>query len=396
LLALLTLPLAVAGFFRSRGAFRTSQLILFLVLGVGVAPFIGPLLVSTFRGVAHLLGAEIGSGVLFDGRGYLAYPGSLLSVIAELKPLLTPFGLASIAGAGQDLSPGLFLLPVALLFWARSLRDQIRSTHRNLRITARSLLLIFGSALLLMTLSQRRNIYYLGIFTAIALAEGVGRLSGRFRIRRDAVPLVLTASLVLVCGIGPLRAMAAYRDGPGTDFFLLLQRFAAAAPTGIDPAALPAPSPGAIEGIFGPWAAGHYITALTGRPAAADPNGYGWIRQSRLFTSESDVEAESILRQARCRFLLTANLRGVLADYAQAADRPSTSTFDRMFGIRIHESLSKRPVPFLELFLESRTAYREPGGRIVPVFRIWKVTSPVPEEGGSTPAPAAPAGAQGG
>ena len=40
----------------------------------------------------------------------------------------------------------------------------------------------------------------------------------------------------------------------------------------------------------------HFVTALTGHPAAADPFAYGWRRQARLFTATDDAEVERILR----------------------------------------------------------------------------------------------------
>ena len=190
--------------------------------------------------------------------------------------------------------------------------------------------------------------------------------------------------------------MASYRDAPGTDFVGLLRRFAASAPTGLDAARLPAPAPGTIDGVFAPWATGHFVTALTGRPSAADPNGYGWRRQCRLYTATGDAEPLAILREARCGTLMTANLRGVLAGYAAAAGRPAATPIEAMFSVRIHESASRRPVPFLELAMESRTGYRAPGGRVVPNFRIWRVIEPGAPEGASAPARAAPGAAQGG
>ena len=130
--------------------------------------------------------------------------------------------------------------------------------------------------------------------------------------------------------------------------------------------------------------------------AAADPNTYGFLRQCRLFTAADDAVPLAILREARCGYLLTANLRGVLATYAWAAGNPPGTPIDEMFSTRIHESETRRPAPFLELVMESRTGYRTRGGRVVPNFRIWKVISPAPGEEGPAPAPAAPGGPGGG
>jgi asparagine N-glycosylation enzyme membrane subunit Stt3 len=389
LLAAGTIPLAAWAAYRSRGRARIAWGAAALVLLLAAAPFAPPLAAAIGRGSAHVASLDAALGDDFDGRGYLSYPASLLSVIAEIKPLLGAPSAPNALRAVEELSAGLVLLPAALLLWAAPL---VGSRARRLR--ARSLVVLFGAALLLMTLSQRRNVYYLGVFASIALAEGIARVAGRARVRREGGLLAAAACLVVLPGLAPLRTMAAYREAPGTDFVGLLRRFGASAPTGIDPAALPAPAPGAIEGLFAPWATGHFVTALTGRPAAADPNGYGWLRQCRLYTATDEAEPLAILRQARCGWLMTANLRGVLASYAAAAGREAGTPVGEMFAVRVHESASRRPVPFLELAMESRTGYRT-GGRIVPAFRIWRVIDPAAPEGASAPSPAGPGAARG-
>lgn len=416
LLAAGTIPLAVWGALRSKGARRAALVLLSGALLLFTIPSFTPLLKTLTRGTAHLVNQEADLGPDFDGRGYLSYPASFFKLVAELQPLVSRPWLPGIARATEELSAGLLFLPFALVLWsapllrlrpprdddrspqlrvrspwarARSPRILVRSPWalvRSPRLRARSLVVLFAGVLLLMTLTQRRNSYYLGVFAAIALSEGVARISDRLKVRSEVPPLVFAACLVLVPGISPLRTMASYREAPGPDFLGLLRRFAKAAPVGIDPSALPPPAPGSIEGVFGPWAAGHFVTALTGRPAAADPNTYGFIRQCRLFTATDDAEPLAILREAKCRYLLTANLRGVLATYAWAAGRPAGIPVDGMFATRIHESAPSRPVPYLELLMESRTGTRAPGGRIIPNFRIWKVISPA--QGGEAPAPA--------
>ena len=382
LLAAGTVPLALWGALRSKGARRAG----FALLAGGLLLFTIPssrsLLASLLRGTAHLVNREAVQGPDFDGRGYLSYPESFFRLAAEFQPLLARPWPASVVRAAEELSVGLFLLPVALVLWSLPL---LRS--RAPRLRARTLVVLFAGVLLLMTLTQRRNSYYLGVFTAIALAEGVARFSDRLKVRSEIPPLLLAACLVVAPGIRPLRTMASYRGAPGSDFLGLLQRFAKSAPVGVDPSALPPPAPGSIEGVFNPWAVGHFVTALTGRPSAADPNVYGFIRQCRLFTATDDVEPLVILEESKCRYLLTANLRGVLATYASAAGRPAGIPVDRMFATRIHESASRRPVSYLEHLLESRTGYRIPDGRIVSNFRIWKVIA-TREEGAPAPDPA--------
>ena len=391
LLAAGTIPLALWGAIRSRGRRRAALLVLAGGLLLFTLPSAGPLLTALARGTAHLVNREASLGPDFDGRGYLSYPASFFKVVAELQPLVSRPFLPSAVRAVEELSVGLLFLPFAVVLWSLPL---LRS--RPPRQLARSLVVLFAGVFLLMTLTQRRNSYYLAVFAAIAVAEGVARISDRLRIRRLAPPLLLAGALVLLPGIAPLRAMASFRDAPGQDFLGLLRKFGEAFPTGIDPSALPAPRPGSIEGFFNPWAAGHFVTALTGRPAAADPNTYGFLRQCRLFTAPDDAAPLAILREAKCGYLLTANLRGVLETYAWAAGSQAGTPVDEMFSTRIHESASRHPAPFLELLMESRTGYRTRGGRVVPNFRIWKVISPAPGEEEPVPAPASPGGRGGG
>ncbi len=405
LLAAGTIPLAVWGVLRSKGTRRTAFVLLAGGLLLFTIPSSKPLLRTLTRGIAHVVNQGAALGPDFDARGYLSYPASFFKVVAELQPLVSRPWLPGIARAAEELSAGLFFLPFALVLWSipllrsRAPEDRAwapRGLVRSLRLRARSLVVLFAGVLLMMTLEQRRNGYYLAVFTALALAEGVARLSDCMKIRGEVLPLLFAACLVVVPGIQPLRTMAAYREAPGPDFLDLLRRFARSAPTGVDPSALPPPAPGSIEGVFSPWAAGHFVTALTGRPAAADPNTYGFIRQCRFFTATDDAEPLAILEKSKCRYLLTANLRGVLATYAWAAGQPAGIPVEGMFAVRVHESASSRPVPYLQLLLESRTGYRVPGGRTVPNFRIWKVTFPAPAEGAPAPSRAAPEGAPAG
>ena len=110
-----------------------------------------------------------------------------------------------------------------------------------------------------------------------------------------------------------------------------------------------------------PWSAGHFVTALAERPSAADPFVYGWRRLCRLFTATDDAEALAILRAAKCRYFVTADVSPLLPSYAAAAGRAPGPT-SAMFARRVHESVVERPVPFLVRVLDSRTGSRRPTG----------------------------------
>jgi hypothetical protein len=232
----------------------------------------------------------------------------------------------------------------------------------------------FAVAVFAMALFQQRNVYYLAIFAALALAELLARIAPR-RARgllRTALPIALAVGLVVVPGAPYLARARAFAAGPGYDVLDLFARLRALDPPPVDPSVVPPPAPGAIPGVLPPWSAGHFVTALAERPSAADPFAYGWRRQCRLFTATDDAEALAILSSARCRYLVTTDLTPLLPAYAAAAGRPSAPT-GRMFARRVHESGATSPVPFLERVLDSRTGTRRPDGSFQPRFSVFRV-----------------------
>lgn len=367
---------------------RAASLALALVLALALLPVVKDLAAAALRGSAYLAARSVAEDPDdFDGRGYRSYPADYLAGVHEARPLLSRPRLASLVSAVRDLSPGLLVLPFAVLLWAVPL-----VTGGGARGKGRLLLALFGGVLLLMVLGQRRNLYYAGVFTALALADASGRVLARLRLLRPrwGAP-ALAFGLVLLPGWPHLARIPAYSDAAGPDFLSLLARLKELDPPPADPADLPQLPPGSVESVFCPWSAGHFVTAIAWRPAAADPHAYGWRRQCRLYTATDDGEALSILRSARSRYLLTANLRPLLPRYAAAAGRAPAPPVEETFAVRVHESASRTPVPFLALALESRTGWRAPDGRILPSYRVWKVLD-APVTPGPAPPAAPPAG----
>lgn len=370
---------AVAGIaaFRTQGTARSAFAGLALLLAAATAPLAPILTSAVLRGsryvAIHAAGVSVDE---VDRGGYLSYPKDFLGVIAEARPLVRPPLSATLRAAVEELSPGFVLLPFAVVLWARRRAD-------------RRLLALFGGVLFVMTLSQQRNVYYLAPLAALALAEALARLAPRGRMRPTAAAATAAALLVVLPGLPHYGRVVRYAGAPGTDLVDTLARLRALAPPHADPAAFPQPLPGSIPGVFAPWSSGHFVTALTGYPAAADPFAYGWRRQARLFTTTDDGEAEQILDDARCGWLITTDLRAVLPAYASAAGRQGTPP-DATFSVRVHESTRAKPVPFLELALDSRTAYRSPDGRVVPRFRVWRVRRATERAAESLPEPSAP------
>ncbi|HQN08345.1 MAG TPA: STT3 domain-containing protein [Thermoanaerobaculia bacterium] len=362
---------------RSRGIARRACAGLGFLLLAATAPVAPDLARGLFGGARYVVSHT--AGVARDEMargGYLSYPKDWIGLIAESRPLLRPPFLATLRNAVEESSPGIVLLPVAVALWVRRRPD-------------RRLLGLFGAVLLLMTLSQQRNGYYLAPFAALALAEALARFAPRGVMRPRPAAVAAASLLVVLPGLPHYGRIVTYAGAPGTDLVETLERLGSLYPPPFDAAGHTVPEPGSAAGVFCPWSAGHFVTALSGYPAAADPFGYGFRRQARLYTTPDDAEAARILREARCAWLFTTDLRAVLPAYAAAAGRPPTP-LAATFAVRVHESASPRPLPFLELALDSRTAYRAPDGRVVPRFRVFRVRTATEAAEGSSRAPDAP------
>jgi hypothetical protein len=292
--------------------------------------------------------------------GFLSLAPDLLAVIGESRRLVGRPLLPSLRTAVEAVSPGLVLLPPSLYLWARRARRD------------RVLLALFGAVLLWMALAQARNVYYLAPFAALALADAFCRVGPRSLLRRPVLSVAAVLLLVVPAGLPIYRGIAAAAGGPDSEIVAILSALGALDPPPVGSDAFPQPAPGSIDGVFAPWALGHYVTALTGRPAAADPFGYGWRRQARFFTTPDPREAERILREARCSWLVTTDLRGNFRAYAAAAGRPDAPPAEA-FAVRIHEGTARRPWPFLELALDTRTATLASDGRLIPRLRVFRV-----------------------
>ncbi len=365
-----TVPLLAAAAWRASTARRRALWGLLTALGLGIAlPNARRVLEAVFHGGAYVFKGGAGARVDdFADGGFLSYPPEFLRLVAECQPLVR--GWSTFERAVREVSPGFVLVPIAALLWlGPALRRPLRP-----RVATRLLLAFFAAAVFAMTLFQQRNVYYLAIFAALALAELLARLAPRRLPRRAStvLPMVLAVCLVVVPGAPYLARAMTFADGPGYDVLDLFARLRALDPPPVDPSVVPPPAPGAIPGVMPPWSAGHFVTAIAERPSAADPFVYGWRRQCRLFTATDDAEALAILSAAKCRYLVTTDLTRLLPAYAAAAGRLPTPT-ERMFARRVHESDAARPAPFLERVLDSKTGTRRADGSFQPRFRVFRV-----------------------
>ncbi|HEV8578473.1 MAG TPA: STT3 domain-containing protein [Thermoanaerobaculia bacterium] len=313
------------------------------------------------NGVKHLALRTSAAPEAIVHGGYLSYPAEWLRLIAEYRPLLAG-GLGPPIG---QLSGGLLLLPVVLFIWAR-LAWRLRPGWERFLLLSVTTLTILAMALL-----QRRYVYYLAPLVALAiawLAVAVGRGP-----RGPVLGAALLVACLLPCAT-PLVELTAAPGAPGPDLLLTLARLAALDPPPGDPLRPGSVRPGEVEGVMAPWSLGHTVTLFTRRPAAADNFGYGFRRQARLLSAppREDQAAYRLLKTSRCRYLVTTDLRPVLPAYAAAAGRRGLPV-EAMLAVRVHESDSVQPLPFLRLVLVSETAWPTAAGRLVPRWKIFRV-----------------------
>ena len=215
---------------------KTGSLGTFRGRGLAVAlPNAHRVLAAVFHGGAYVFkeGAGESANDFADG-GFLSYPQEFLRLVAECQPLVR--GWSSFERAVREVSPGFLLVPLAAFLWATA---GIRRP-RGPRAAGRLLLALFASAVFAMALFQQRNVYYLAIFAALALAEACARIAPR-RARgrlRTALPILLAAGLVIVPGWPYLQRARAFADGPGYDVLDLFARLRALDPPPVDPAAV--------------------------------------------------------------------------------------------------------------------------------------------------------------
>ncbi|MBT8495594.1 MAG: hypothetical protein KJO07_21280, partial [Deltaproteobacteria bacterium] len=311
-------------------------------------------------GVRHLLSASTSEGLA--AGGYDASPKEWLQLIFEYRPLFH----AGLEGPLSELSGGLLLVPAVAAvwgyrFWARP--------HERARL---ALPLIATLAVGAMVVSQRRYVYYFAVMVAVTLAAAVIAVARSVpRGKWIAAGMVVLALAPTVRSLGRQTHIAA---AAGEDVFWTLETLAALDPPSVDPRRLGAIAPGDEPGVLAPWSLGHLVTLLTGRPAVADNFGYGFERQSWVYTAPpaEDREVERKLEGWNCRYVITADLDAVSDAYARAvghADVPS----DLRFVNRIHRSRSSRPLEFLELVLVSRSGSRMPDGSFLPRLKVFRV-----------------------
>jgi hypothetical protein len=221
-----------------------------------------------------------------------------------------------------------------------------------------------------MALAQQRYVYYLA--PVLALAAGLAWIRWRPALARRArfLPGAVLGVLCVSCLAGDLRLLSTGAAAPA-DLVSTLEALRVLDPPARDPLRRSTFAPGELESVLAPWSFGHVVTAFSGRPAVADNFGYGFFEQAAFWTAPAAEDA-AVLRwmtARRVRYVLVGNLAPVLPAYAAAVGRAAPPD---ALARRLFDNVARRPVPFLEEVIASRTGTLLPDGSFRPQFRILR------------------------
>jgi asparagine N-glycosylation enzyme membrane subunit Stt3 len=351
-----------------------------------VLPSARSLWLGLARGMGYVVGVT--SGELSGPSGYISYPKDWLKGIFEARPLLADGpGLAA-----RQLSFAFFLAPLAVMLWAfRAKRNEAAGRHIALAI--------WGAVTLLLTLSQRLNVYYAAPLAALTLAEAVrlGARIGRTRPARAAVAMGVGLALAAPMALG-IRAQITEVYAPGPDLYATLDWMRRQLPHAVDPydsrllAPHGPPELAASSAVLAPWSLGHLILYESGLPVVANNFGYGFSDSILFFLAETEDDALAIARRRRVKWILATDLVPRLNDYAGFVGRapPLTATAQglaatpryyatlqsRLYdydgaGLRA-EGLAVAPLEHFRLRFRSRTGIQR-GGRWLARWKVFEV-----------------------
>jgi dolichyl-diphosphooligosaccharide--protein glycosyltransferase len=300
------------------GQDRNLRLAAVAVILVAILPSAGPVLRGLGRGLGYVVGET--SGGMTSNGGYLSYPKNWLKGIFEARPLLADGPWFAI----QQLSFAYFLSPIVILGWAlRAKRGERPGLHIALAV--------WGTITLLLSLSQRLNVYYAAPLAAVTLVETARAVAG-YTMKSPARRALAAASVGLILAAPfaqstPLEFRAIH--APGSDLFATLDWMEKKLPRIVDPYDPRLLSPpqfppelAQASSVLAPWSLGHLILYESGLPVVANNFGYGFTDSLKFFLAESEEEALQIARRRRSRWVFATDLAPRMNDYASYIDRP--------------------------------------------------------------------------
>ncbi|MDG2308202.1 MAG: STT3 domain-containing protein [Candidatus Binatia bacterium] len=296
------------------------------VVGVGVAraPERGFLWLAVLMGLGLAVG--VASGALFEVGNWVFARDDFMSSIQEVVPIfLRSDGTINLSGATLWLTRFWFVVPVLLVLVARGAMEQGRLDAGKL------LLVVWGTALFVLALRQRRFAEAFAPALAILAAFGLRWVQSRVRealASRGSPLFARTTAAVLVA------VLAAFGLGPYYEpilrhpeaLFAIVHDAAPASPREI-PASqtnlgrlgeIAAETPGSDpRGVMNLWPLGHRVLYLTKLPIVASPfgshiGGESFDEAAAFFLSTREDEAVERMRDRDVRYVVVDNDLGTI------------------------------------------------------------------------------------
>lgn len=334
-------------------------------LGVALAPE------RTFgwlSGIALLaVVVGFGSGAAGDVAGWVFARDDFMASVQEAVPIFRRSdGTLDLAGPTLWLTRFWFLVPILLpLLLARSFRGG--------RVDAgRLLIVVWGTALFLLALRQRRLAETFAPALAILVAWGLGELQGRARAALDAFgwerPWARRAAAGLVAvvflyGLGPYYGPLLRDPGGFVAIAQAAQTMPAAPVRSSSHEALQrlariarADGDRATHGVMNLWPLGHQIIYLTRLPVVVSPFGShvgrdAFDEATTFFLETDETSAASRLDSRRVRYVVVDNDLGTIGASLLARGESPRQYYEKTPLEGGQERIAYQPALFHTLYL---------------------------------------------
>jgi asparagine N-glycosylation enzyme membrane subunit Stt3 len=274
-------------------------------------------------GGEHLLNRSHGSEIV--SGGFVSYPAEWLAQIVEYRPLLAddlawPIGFLSLT---------FFLSPLVFFSWARR-------AIRGPRASLYGALLAWGLFTFVITLVQRRHVYYAALLAAVVAVEISARVAVLLRKRlarsdrrlgaRVLAPVIFFAlALPMLFQLRKELARPYELEPDYRETLATLRDLGAGQIDPFDPrfleAGTPIPELERAQSVMAFWSQGHLVTYHSQLPVVANNFGYNFFDSVRFFLAETEDEALEIAKVHRVRFVLVMDLLPIVDQYGQVLGR---------------------------------------------------------------------------
>jgi asparagine N-glycosylation enzyme membrane subunit Stt3 len=249
--------------------------------------------VFCFIGIAIILFSSFINGLsfIFGKKGGYDYA----PFIGEFQPLLD-IGLLNIV---RSLTPLCFLAPLpAGLMFNRGWQEKDKIAHFMIAIN-------FFYAVVL-TIPTQRFLYLLAVFIVPVLIRGISEIISLISlpILRQAVAVI--SACLMIIPVFPLSLKVIrqnfFLSGASYDFFDWIKKNTPVSGDFYSPEKMP------LYSILAHWDQGNYLIYLAQRPSVADNAGFNATVPVRFFLSQSESEAEQIIKAHAVRYVMVSPL----------------------------------------------------------------------------------------